>query len=258
MFRQLAFNVVYLAYLLSTAIGLDRQQHHVQHGPCSYTFILPEVEHCHPLNDFQVTNTLQRDSPPEASADSSPSKAGKAQKERPSWQERKLESLESAMENNTQWLQKVWLSELWKKKYHFISGFAVAPSFSFDPITSIDNFILLIFAVLNWDFLDVSCLHLLFQDIIWCMNVSLFKTSGMPEVPVACEWRKTRWNRFASITQCQVCLTLWSCCISIYPRGNKCIVLTLLTCVHSMHSWHNPWMIVTRLAVANHLRQDYG
>uniref|UniRef100_A0A672FIW7 Angiopoietin 2b n=1 Tax=Salarias fasciatus TaxID=181472 RepID=A0A672FIW7_SALFA len=57
----------------------SRQQHHVQHGLCSYTFILPEVEHCDPLKDFQVTNTLQRDSPPE----------------------------ESAMENNTQWLQKL-------------------------------------------------------------------------------------------------------------------------------------------------------
>uniref|UniRef100_A0A7N6BZ01 Fibrinogen C-terminal domain-containing protein n=1 Tax=Anabas testudineus TaxID=64144 RepID=A0A7N6BZ01_ANATE len=73
--------------------GEKRQQHHVQHGPCSYTFILPEVEHCHPLKDFQVTNTLQRDSPPEAESNISQSK--------------KLESLESAMENNTQWLQKL-------------------------------------------------------------------------------------------------------------------------------------------------------
>lgn len=105
--RLLALTLAHLAYLLSTAIGSERQQHHVQHGPCSYTFILPEVEHCHPLNDFQVTNTLQRDSPPEAVSDTSQSKPGKAQKERPSWQERKLESLESAMENNTQWLQKV-------------------------------------------------------------------------------------------------------------------------------------------------------
>lgn len=105
--RLLALTLAYLAYLLATAIGSERQQHRVQHGPCSYTFILPEVEHCHPLKDFQVTNTLQRDSPPEAVPDPSQSKPGKAQKERPSWQERKLESLESAMENNTQWLQKV-------------------------------------------------------------------------------------------------------------------------------------------------------
>uniref|UniRef100_H3CUZ8 Angiopoietin 2b n=1 Tax=Tetraodon nigroviridis TaxID=99883 RepID=H3CUZ8_TETNG len=66
-----------------------RQQHRVQHGPCSYTFILPEVNHCQPLNDLKVSNTFQRDSP-QASTD-----------------EQKLESLESAMENNTQWLQKL-------------------------------------------------------------------------------------------------------------------------------------------------------
>lgn len=105
--RPLALTLVYLSYLLSAAIGLERQQHHVQHGPCSYTFILPEVEHCHTLKDFQVTNTLQRDSPPEAESDMSQSEQAKTQKERPSWQERKLESLETAMENNTQWLLKV-------------------------------------------------------------------------------------------------------------------------------------------------------
>lgn len=103
----LALTLAYLAYLLATAIGSERQQHRVQHGPCSYTFVLPEVEHCHPPTDFQVTNDLQRDSPPEAEPDSSQAKQGKAQKERSSWQERKLESLESAMENNTQWLHKV-------------------------------------------------------------------------------------------------------------------------------------------------------
>eukprot|EP00064_Thunnus_orientalis_P003600 superscaffoldBa00000301_g3610 len=105
--RLLALTVAYLAYLLAAVIGSDRQQHHVQHGPCTYTFILPEVEHCHPLKDFEVTNTLQRDSPPQVEPDVSQSKQGKAQKERPSWQERKLESLESAMENNTLWLQKL-------------------------------------------------------------------------------------------------------------------------------------------------------
>lgn len=108
----LALTLAHLAYLLSTAIGSERQQHHVQQGPCSYTFILPEVEHCHPLNDFQVTNTLQRDSPPESVPDTSQSKPGKAQREKSSWQERKLESLESAMVNNTQWLQKVWFLSL--------------------------------------------------------------------------------------------------------------------------------------------------
>lgn len=105
--RQLALTLAYLAHLLATATSSERQQHRVQQGRCSYTFILPEVEHCHPLKDFQVTNTLQRDSPPEAEPDTSQFKAGKAQKERPSWQDRKLVNLESAMENNTQWLQKV-------------------------------------------------------------------------------------------------------------------------------------------------------
>lgn len=105
--RLLALTVVHLAYLLAIAIGSERQQHHVQHGPCSFTFILPEVEHCRPSNEFQVTNTLQRDSPPKVAPETSQAKPAKAQKERPSWQDLKLESLESAMENNTQWLQKV-------------------------------------------------------------------------------------------------------------------------------------------------------
>lgn len=103
--RLLALTLAYLAHLLANAIGSERQQHHVQHGPCSYTFILPEVEHCHPLKTFEVTNTLQRDSPPQDKP--SESKLGKAPKDRTSWQDRKLESLESAMENNTLWLQKV-------------------------------------------------------------------------------------------------------------------------------------------------------
>ncbi|XP_060916109.1 angiopoietin-2b [Labrus mixtus] len=105
--RLLALTLAYLAYLLAPAIASERQQHRVQHGPCSYTFVLPEVEHCLPLQDFQVTNTLQRDSPPEADQNTSQSKPGKAQKEIPSWQDRKLESLENAMENNTHWLQKL-------------------------------------------------------------------------------------------------------------------------------------------------------
>ncbi|KAM4549696.1 angiopoietin-2b [Fundulus diaphanus] len=103
----LSLTLVYLAYLLTAGIASQRQQHRVQHGPCTYTFILPEVEHCQPLKDFQVTNTLQRDSPPEAEPDKSNSKDRFTQQEGPSWQERKLETLESTMENNTQWLQKL-------------------------------------------------------------------------------------------------------------------------------------------------------
>ncbi|XP_007559875.1 angiopoietin-2b isoform X2 [Poecilia latipinna] len=103
----LSLTLIYLAYLLTTGIASQRQQHRVQHGPCTYTFILPEVEHCKPLKDFQVTNTLQRDSPPETEPDKSRSKDSLAEEERPSWQRQKLETLESAMENNTQWLQKL-------------------------------------------------------------------------------------------------------------------------------------------------------
>uniref|UniRef100_A0A8C5EEJ0 Angiopoietin-2-like n=1 Tax=Gouania willdenowi TaxID=441366 RepID=A0A8C5EEJ0_GOUWI len=103
--RLLALTLAYLAYLLATAICSERRQHHVQHGLCSYTFILPELEHCHPLKDLQVSNTLQSDSPPEAEPDTS--QAREKHNQRPSWQETKLENLESAMENNTQWLQKL-------------------------------------------------------------------------------------------------------------------------------------------------------
>ncbi|XP_037549330.1 angiopoietin-2b [Nematolebias whitei] len=105
--RLLAPTFAYLAYLLANAIASQRQQHRVQHGPCSYTFILPEVDHCQPLKDFQVTNTLQSDSPPEVKPGESQSKQSRAQEDRPSWQQKKLETLESAMENNTQWLQKL-------------------------------------------------------------------------------------------------------------------------------------------------------
>ncbi|XP_055749214.1 angiopoietin-2b isoform X1 [Salvelinus fontinalis] len=107
--RLLALALAYLVYLSTAVIGSEKKQHRVQHGPCSYTFILPEVEHCQPLQDFQVTNSLQRDSPPPPAPDpgSSHPEQDKAQPARPSWQERKLESLESSTENNTQWLQKL-------------------------------------------------------------------------------------------------------------------------------------------------------
>ncbi|KAI1901841.1 hypothetical protein AGOR_G00038540 [Albula goreensis] len=84
-----------LVVAAAAVIGSEQRHHQVQHGPCSYTFLLPEVEHCQPSGDYQVTNSLQRDSP----QDSPP--AG------PSWQEKKLETLESVTENNTQWLQKL-------------------------------------------------------------------------------------------------------------------------------------------------------
>lgn len=69
-----------------------RKLHRVQHGQCSYTFILPEMESCQGGADqTSRTSVVQRDSPP---ADGE-------------WSSQKLQLLETAMENNTQWLQKV-------------------------------------------------------------------------------------------------------------------------------------------------------
>lgn len=183
--RLLALTFTYVAYVLAIAIASERQQHRVQHGPCSYTFILPEVEHCHPLKDFQVTNILQRDSPPEAEPDTSQTKQSKAQKERPSWQERKLQSLESAMENNTQWLQKVRFLNCWLRRplppaTPCSSCLFLQCRFQLEdlqtkccrstgcpqsaPITSVDKPSLLISSLLSWDFLDACCMDIWLHD----------------------------------------------------------------------------------------------
>eukprot|EP00079_Xenopus_tropicalis_P010900 XP_002936261.1 PREDICTED: angiopoietin-2-like isoform X1 [Xenopus tropicalis] len=70
-----------------------KHHHKVQHGPCSYTFLLPEVDNCpSPPSNFQVSNSLQRDAPPHAENQ---------------WPSKKLQDLESITENNTQWLQKL-------------------------------------------------------------------------------------------------------------------------------------------------------
>lgn len=78
-----------------------RRFHRIQHGQCSYTFILPEMDACQgggsPAQTEQNgglrsgANGVQRDSPP-VDAD---------------WSASKLQHLESIMENNTLWLQKV-------------------------------------------------------------------------------------------------------------------------------------------------------
>lgn len=70
--------------------------HRIQHGGCSYTFMLPELRGCQagfpPQPEPYGGSTLvQRDSP---SIDWE-------------WSARKLQHLERKMENNTQWLQKV-------------------------------------------------------------------------------------------------------------------------------------------------------
>lgn len=78
-----------------------RKLHRIQHGQCSYTFILPELDGCQgggsPSQTEQyggsrgVASVVQRDSPPIDGE----------------WSAQKLQHLESTMENNTQWLQKV-------------------------------------------------------------------------------------------------------------------------------------------------------
>ncbi|XP_018432077.1 PREDICTED: angiopoietin-2-like isoform X5 [Nanorana parkeri] len=71
----------------------DKRHHKIQHGHCSYTFLLPEIENCYPPPaDYQVSNSLQRDAPAQADLH---------------WPSKRIEELESIMENNTQWLHKL-------------------------------------------------------------------------------------------------------------------------------------------------------
>ncbi|XP_053286538.1 angiopoietin-4 [Pleuronectes platessa] len=74
--------------------------HRIQHGQCSYTFILPELEGCQAAGwasqaeqygDSRRSSVVQRDSPPTDGE----------------WSAQKLQHLESTMENNTLWLQKL-------------------------------------------------------------------------------------------------------------------------------------------------------
>ncbi|XP_035003925.1 angiopoietin-4 [Hippoglossus stenolepis] len=74
--------------------------HRIQHGQCSYTFILPELDGCQAARwasqaeqygDSRRSSVVQRDSPPTDGE----------------WSAQKLQHLESTMENNTQWLQKL-------------------------------------------------------------------------------------------------------------------------------------------------------
>ncbi|XP_018423107.1 PREDICTED: angiopoietin-2 isoform X7 [Nanorana parkeri] len=69
-----------------------KKQYQVQHGACSYTFLLPEVDSCRsaPANPY-VSNSVQRDAP--LDYDDSV---------------QRLQLLENIMENNTQWLLKVF------------------------------------------------------------------------------------------------------------------------------------------------------
>lgn len=74
-----------------------RKLHRIQHGQCSYTFVLPELDGCQGGGSEQHGGSrsrasfVQRDSPPNDGE----------------WSSQKLQRLENTMENNTQWLQKV-------------------------------------------------------------------------------------------------------------------------------------------------------
>ncbi|XP_004869640.1 angiopoietin-2 isoform X1 [Heterocephalus glaber] len=67
-----------------------RKQYQVQHGPCSYTFLLPEMDSCRSASSPYVSNAVQRDAPLDYD-DST----------------QRLQVLESMLENNTQWLMKL-------------------------------------------------------------------------------------------------------------------------------------------------------
>lgn len=69
--------------------SIGRRQYQVQHGACSYTFLLPETDNCRSSSSY-VPNAVQRDAP--LDYDDSV---------------QRLQVLENIMENNTQWLMKL-------------------------------------------------------------------------------------------------------------------------------------------------------
>ncbi|XP_007434022.1 angiopoietin-2 [Python bivittatus] len=70
---------------------LGKKQYQVQHGLCSYTFLLPEMDNCRSSSTTSyVSNAVQRDAP--LDYDDSI---------------QRLQLLENILENNTQWLMKI-------------------------------------------------------------------------------------------------------------------------------------------------------
>lgn len=87
----------------------NRRFHKIQHGQCTYTFILPEGDgarggSCREAkagSAQQNANSLQRDAPPPE----------------PEFPSQKIQQLEHIMENYTQWLQKVRNGRMIPQKY---------------------------------------------------------------------------------------------------------------------------------------------
>ncbi|NXN72131.1 ANGP2 protein, partial [Himantopus himantopus] len=88
---------------------IGKKQYQVQHGSCSYTFLLPETDNCRSSTSF-VSNAVQRDAP--LDYDDSV---------------QRLQLLENIMENNTQWLMKLenYIQDSMKKEMVEIQQTAV-------------------------------------------------------------------------------------------------------------------------------------
>ncbi|CAK6447524.1 unnamed protein product [Pipistrellus nathusii] len=87
----LAVATVTVAQRRGQEVRERRLAHRVQHGQCSYTFLLPEPEACAPdTGTFRGSNSLQRDS-----------------LNLVAWPTKRMQHLEKMLENNTQRLQKL-------------------------------------------------------------------------------------------------------------------------------------------------------
>ncbi|XP_006004803.1 angiopoietin-2a [Latimeria chalumnae] len=71
------------------ADNVGKKEYQIQHGSCSYTFLLPEPQNCRSSSSYE-SNAVQRDAP--LDYDDSV---------------QRLQQLENIMENNTQWLMKL-------------------------------------------------------------------------------------------------------------------------------------------------------
>lgn len=75
-----------------------KTEYNIQHGQCSYTFLLPEPENCQSQSD---NYPVQKDGPMDQDESA-----------------QRLEQLEMTMENNTQWLLKVTLHPITWLSHH--------------------------------------------------------------------------------------------------------------------------------------------